>query len=360
VELNNPDQANVQSTITPPMQTPVVAEKPAKSAKINWKFLVAIFAVLLILIGVVVFTLNQKSKVAPKTNVNKTKLITPPSAIDAISKTYTNQKYGYSVIYPATLKTNLNEINSGYVEFFKSLPTPIYTIRVEPESVKFNPLLIGVGIDGFKDVQYGTSTATFTRLPDKTIDGLTGIVVGEAMQNPKSGYMYVSFRRFNFIYLISMPYGTNQEITDSDSFLSSFKFLQLLYPPDWQQISDPLSTINYPATWSANFNQDTQCEELSDVQNIREVISTTQNHNFIQICVHLGHMSQFPYGSDSKPYSVNGFTGVTSLTPSKVISGLTEHVMIQNKNGNEYAEFINESGDESIFHQIIAAFKFNR
>src|SRR6185312_11797648 len=93
--MDNESQIN-----SPEQQQQATLQTPKPSRKLNWKgFFIGIIIVIIIEI-VAVNALKSDNK-PPKSQVN------PASSQDA--KTYTNTKYGFSLIIPRAMKVSFNE-----------------------------------------------------------------------------------------------------------------------------------------------------------------------------------------------------------------------------------------------------------
>ncbi len=384
MEEKIPDQTVPTSNNMSPTST--VAEK--KRAKFNKILLLSTVFLLLILLAFMfdrLFILKQKTKNISTETTAKNDLPTPTTG--KYSETLINQKYGYSIIYPYTLTTNLNSVNSTDVEFYTANAKPggidyplIYIITVPDQqdyyaSTNLSPYFTPDEVSNLYTETTGNTinlTPTYQpplkykKLANSTVDGSNAVVLENMSISSQSAKFLDNqltvVRKNRFTYLIGINYDTPAELDKLKVVLSTFKFINLSNNPlYWNSQSTPLSTVKYPVTWFTFFDQNSQCLELSDLQSqdIPQKLSSGA-HNLIQICVYLGHMSQNPFGADTKNYTVNGLTGATAMKPSKITNGLVEHIMLQSKSGNEYAEFINDSGSPEIFHQIVAAFKFNR
>lgn len=359
-----------------------------KTSKRKWYLIGVTLLIFLILISGIIFISNKKSKTNIETQ-NKIKSIIPTPTISGRGPgTFVNEKFGYSIKYPETLV--VNQAGTVDLEFNKYVGMPvgvqfpniiISAVLDQPDyyswsanSYYFSPEVVNnlysedLGtINSIKD--RNGSVIKYKKISNELIDGVNAMDLENLSISTNSGYLTYPknkttvVRKNGITYVINIYYSNDDELNNLEKVTSTFKFIGLSKDPKyWTTVSNPLSSISYPVTWFNYFNQDTQCLELSDIQNIKDIPQkiSPDGHNLVQVCVVLGHMSQNPYGTEGKSYEINGLIGFTAMKQSKIVNGLTEHIILQSKSGNEYAELINESGDSMIFHQIVSSFKFNR
>lgn len=149
-------------------------------------------------------------------------------------KTFTNQKYSYSIKYPGNLTVNEQNTYYHYVEF--RLPNGAdgsvyiapYLVSVIPETftasdpAAYNYMTSDV-INSFFSMKSGEikkiDTSTFTKLPDTTVGGQTGIAVNVTATGTNQKRVYIKHN--GNIYMIT---DNNNPSANFQNFLSTFKF----------------------------------------------------------------------------------------------------------------------------------------
>lgn len=164
-------------------------------------------------------------------------------------KTYTNTKYGYSLNYPTTLKT---DEETSYSTLFNIIPPngcvgcgggnfPTFYVSVIPDSFKpgkadiynypttdFLSTLFSLPIGNTKPIYPNApSSCNWTRLQNTTLDGNNAAVYET---HPCTGGISKDRRVFlkknGNIYMIGSYYDKDEESKRFDLFLYTFKFTQ--------------------------------------------------------------------------------------------------------------------------------------
>ncbi len=149
-------------------------------------------------------------------------------------KTYSNQKYGYSVKYPSNLQTNESETSyNQYVELTLGRDSsgnaylPNYTVTVakddfqakDPASVNF---MSADWTNSFYNMNVGDTktadTATFKKLPSEKVDGQNAVVI-QVVAAGSNQKRYL-LKKNGYVYMIS----DFSNSADFQNFLSTFKF----------------------------------------------------------------------------------------------------------------------------------------
>lgn len=206
-------------------------------------------------------------------------------------KTYTNQKYGYSVKYPINLLVNESETSyDQYVEFTLGRDATgnaylaNYTVTVAKDSFLAKDaasvnFLSADWTSAFYNMNAGdTKTAaavTFKKLPDETVAGQNAVVI-QVVATGSNQKRYL-LKNNGHVYMIS----DFSNSADSQNFLSSFKFLdknQTDEAAKWKTYGDVTFkySFKYPYNWKINSIPDnTLGRYINFFEEGKEMIPTT-------------------------------------------------------------------------------------
>jgi hypothetical protein len=152
-------------------------------------------------------------------------------------KTYTNADYGYMVKYPQNLETE----EAKYHTLFNIIRTqpggpelPAYYVSVVPDGfwqngaiyndplADFIPGLLALKIAGVYD---NGEWNTFTRLQDSTVGALQAMIYENAHVWEYAGKdRRILIKKNGRTYMIGKYYNTDTELSNFQTFLSTFKF----------------------------------------------------------------------------------------------------------------------------------------
>lgn len=165
-------------------------------------------------------------------------------------QTYTNEKFGYNVKYPANLEISQMDLqNAPYSAIFnikQSEPGapgfPVFYVSVIPNgftntnSVVYNFLsddlissFFSINVGEVKQTQTGTYSEfwTYKKLPNTTISGQSGVTiendkVWEGGDGLKDRRVFV--KKNSSTYMIGTYYRTSRELADFQRFMENFSF----------------------------------------------------------------------------------------------------------------------------------------
>lgn len=293
--IENPSQ-NIDSI--PPQSTP-----PKKKSKLIYLFVALIVLLVLTIsasIGVNLYKASR-AKITPTPSLTLRASPTPTSTIDTSTwKTYTNSKYGFSLMYPSLLKVTsfpsnkLATFSFQYVKF-DGVNTLCYNYHVDPETLNSSE-----DVKQWISQKPNKSTAPilpYTNSLDKNITGYSQEGGGTV---PTFNTVYIKYGKSIFSFEISgcgegesyRQYPKSEEIIEK--MISTFKFDSNIPTPTCMPRpacldATPRCMIAEPANgWCASqqtCNSDADCNSGSTCMNAGPVIANQPNH---KICVQKG------------------------------------------------------------------------
>lgn len=333
---NQPIQSEIPVT-QPNLQQPVNKIPPSGS---KWKLILFII-ILLVIAGTGTYYLGAKQN-KPIVQEQVTPTIaqstpTPTPDPTASWKSFTSQKYGFSLKYPTNLVAtetftpfyfvDFKNVNATPGEFptFELLANSNTFIAKSPAAYDY---LSADTVNTFMTMAPNTTrqidTSIFTKLPDAVVAGQPAIVVTvKSTVDNTTNQKRVFIKNNNNMYMFVNDSNDASNQSDFENLLSSFRFTdqnQTMSTANWKTYTDAMQffSLSYPPDWSTN-------QPGGNTASKESIVLGVNGSTPITISVYASNQTPkdwFTTNSNNPPIIQNRMTSIDGSPTYYVVTGI--------------------------------------